>query len=412
MKKYIYHTLFFLCFLFFGGIFIACINDDDYSVPDFVIEEPDITVNYSIAQVLERIETLPTKIESDEPLYLEAYVVSSDEAGNFHKNLVIQDKPENPTAGINISTDATDMYLFFEPGRKVYVRVDGLYVGDFRGLPSLGENGEEIGRISVEEFDARVLRSNTSKILKPNPIEINQISSSHLNTLIRLENVEFLAEYAGLTYANPNNNFGVDRIIQDCNRYSIVMRNSGYADFRTQLMPIGNGKLIAILSIFNGTYQLMIRDTKDVSFTGERCSQEEEPIRNGMPFKEDFSDHLAGIGSYVNLTGWTNSNLNGGIARFEVREFSRNNFAQISAFGTGEDPFEVWLITPNITLDKPKPILVFDTKDAYHNGNALSVLVSTNFTGNPNNATWVDVTHLANIPSGHTEWENNFTSSG
>src|SRR5699024_51951 len=207
MKRNINYIMIFLFMALVGGSFTACVNDDDYSIPEYVVEEPDVTVNFTIANALEMMEAGgPVKIESNDPLYLEGYVVSSDEAGNFHKNLVIQDSPENPTAGITISTHATDMYTFFEPGRKVYVRVDGLYVGVYRGLPSLGESGDEVERMSVEEFDERVLRSNTKEEIVPTVISMEQVSDSHLNTLIQFNNVEFPADYDGLTYANPNDN--------------------------------------------------------------------------------------------------------------------------------------------------------------------------------------------------------------
>lgn len=412
MKRQIKYILILLFTLLLGVSFCSCVNDDDYNIPEVVLEEPNVTVNLTITDVLALINNEPTQIDASTPLYIEGYVVSSDEAGNFHKNLVIQDRPENPTAGISISTHATDTYIFFEPGRKVYVRVDGLYVGEFRGLPSLGANGDEIDRISIEDFDARVLRSNIIEEIVPTEIAIDQASNTYINTLVKFKEVEFPTEYDGLTYGNPNDNFGADRTIQDCSNNTITLRNSGYADFKPEVMPTGNGSLVAVFSVFNSTYQLFIRDTGDVSFNGERCKEEEEDIEGGMPFREDFDNHAAGVGDYVDLPNWTNVNSNGGERRYEVREFSRNNFAQISAFGSGEDPLEAWLITPGITLDKVNPILIFDTKDGHFNGNALSVHISTDFIDNPNTATWVDITSHAAISTGHTDWENNYTSSG
>lgn len=413
MKKNINYILTFLLIALVGGVFTACVNDDDYSTPEFVVEEPDVTVNFSIANALAMLSGTPTKIESSTPLYLEAYVVSSDEAGNVHKNLVIQDAPENPTAGITISTHATDMYTFFEPGRKVYVRVDGLYVGSYRGLPSLGDNGDEIERMNVEEFDERVLRSTIKEEIVPTEITIGQISDAHLNTLVQFNDVEFPVEYAGMTYANVNDNFGVDRTVQDCYGNTVIMRNSGYANFKAEFMPTGNGTLVSLLSVFNGTYQLVIRDTEDVQFFGERCEDDHTPpTEGGMPFSENFSAHPDGIGSYVDLPGWTNINVNGGERRYEVREYSGNKYTQISAFGTEENPFEAWLVTPGVTLDKPNPVLMFDTKDGHFNGDALSVYISTDFDGNPATATWIELTDQANIPTGHSEWPNNFTNSG
>lgn len=411
MKRNIVFTLSFFLMVFLINGFTACVSDDDFSIPDLIIEEPEVDINFTIANVLELITETPIKIESEVPLYLEGYVVSSDEEGNFHKNLVIQNVPLNPSAGITISTHATNMYTFFEPGRKVYVRVDGLYVGSFRGLPSLGENGNEVERMSVGEFEKRVVRSNIKEDIMPTVISVNQLTDIHLNTLVQFNNVEFLSNYEGLSYANPNDNLGVDRTLKDCYNNSVIVRNSGYANFKDELLPTGNGSLIAVAGVFNGTYQLVIRDTEDIDFEGERCP-ENARTEGLMPFEESFSTHPTGAESYLDLPGWTNININGGENRYEVREYNGNKYTQISAFQSNEDPFEAWLVTPGVRLDKPNPILMFDSKDGYFNGDALSLYVSIDFEGDLNTATWLDITDQANISTGHASWQNEFTNSG
>jgi hypothetical protein len=73
---------------------------------------------------------------------------------------------------------------------------------------------------------------------------------------------------------------------------------------------------------------------------------------------------------------------------------------------------EVWLITPAINLDTTEnEFLDFSTKTGYNNGAALTVFVSTDFTGDINAATWlmVDGT-IANGPS--SGYESSFTNSG
>ena len=55
---------------------------------------------------------------------IEGYVVSSDQKGNFFKNLFIQDKPENPTAAIQIVIDENNLYQSYPVGAKVLVKLD------------------------------------------------------------------------------------------------------------------------------------------------------------------------------------------------------------------------------------------------------------------------------------------------
>ena len=67
-------------------------------------------------------------INENAPTYIEGYVVSSDATGNFYKKLIIQDKSENPTAGIEIVLNKTSLSETYDIGRKVYVKLDGLSV--------------------------------------------------------------------------------------------------------------------------------------------------------------------------------------------------------------------------------------------------------------------------------------------
>ncbi len=270
-----------ICLIFIAILSFSCVHDDEYDIPKINEIEPNVVVNTTIATIKAMYRGYePVIIErgngSQEPLYLEAYVISSDQAGNYYKQLVIQDSPENPTAGIVISTEGTDMYTRFNVGRKVYVRVDGLYIGKFAGLVSIGvQNGREIGRINVDDFEARVLRSIETYELMPTKVTISQaLVEERISTLIQLDSVQFPENLAGLAYGNLNNSYGVNRIVEDCDDNQVMLRNGGYSDFKNELLPTGNGSLTAILSIFNSDYQLFIRDITDVDMHGERCSEQ------------------------------------------------------------------------------------------------------------------------------------------
>lgn len=389
-----------LSFLFFlGMIATSCVHDDDFSVPEIIVEEPNVNVNTSIASVKAMYGGFnPVKIESGDgstnEMYLEAYVISSDESGNIYKQLFIQDSPENPTAGLSISTNATDLYTKFEPGRKIYLRVNGLYIGKYAGLPTIGiQDGDEIGRIGVDDFQERILRSTVSTELVPRVIPISEGSNpARLSTLVKFEDVQFPNGLAGTAaYGNLDNTFGVNTPIEDCDGNVIMMRTSGFSDFKNMTLPAGNGTLTAILSIFNSDVQLFIRSTDDVQMDGERCGGGGEGPGDALPlpFTQNFEAQAAGTGSAVNIAGWTNVNVNGGTRIWEVREFDGNKYAQTSAFSSNENPYETWLVTPGLILPEGSaPKLSFGTKDGFNNGNALTVKISTDFTGDVASATW------------------------
>lgn len=404
--------------LFFIGLCVSsCVQDDEFDIPEIYFEEPNINVNTSIQAVIAMYGGFEPVLIGDgnsTPLYFEAYVVSSDESGNFYKQLIVQDKAENPIAGISIATEATNMYTFFEPGRKIYVRVDGLYSGLYATLPTLGVlQGSEVGRMSVEEFNARVFRSTLSQELVPVLKTFGSLTNNDLNTLVKFETVQVSDQDLGQTYANPNNTYSVNRNFINCEyTESMIVRNSGFADFKNEIMPTGSGTLTAIHSTFNNTYQLLIRDTNDVDFDQERCVYTGGYPQGSMLY-EDFEEIVnTGPGELIDLPGWTNENISGGNRKYEAREFSNNKYAHISAFSSGETAVEAWLVTPQVSLEKTvTPKLTFLTKDGFNNGEGLKVYLSTNFTGDPATATWEELS--ATIATGTTSgYAENFTPSG
>ena len=415
-----------ISFLFFLGIIVtSCVNDDDYNIPEMNIEEPNVNVNTDILSVKNLFTgTVPVLIEAGEgsevKMYMSAYIVSSDETGNFYKSLVVQDRAENPTAGIAISTNATDMYTKFEPGRKIYFRVDGLYSGLYHGLPTLGiREGNEIGRMSAQEFEERIMRSTESVELVPQVLTISQATTfanpdqkykhPYFNTLVKLEGVQFPNGLMGQSYGNLNDTFSVNKMVEDCDGNSIPLRTSGFADFKNELLPSGNGSLTSVLSYYNSDFQLFVRGTDDLEMNGERCSN---GSGDTLPFAQNFDGQAAGTGVVVSIEGWTNVNVNGGQRVWEVREFDGNKYAQTSAFSSNENPYEVWMVTNGVNLPSGSaPTLTFGTKDGFYNGDALAVKISTNFTGNVNTATWTTLN--ATFSSGHANgYGDTFVSSG
>ncbi|HRT14363.1 MAG TPA: DUF5689 domain-containing protein, partial [Bacteroidales bacterium] len=61
-------------------------------------------------------------------------VVSSDEQGNFYKTLVIQDE----TGGIQIKIANTSLFNRYPIGQQVFVKCQGLRLGQYGGLPQVG----------------------------------------------------------------------------------------------------------------------------------------------------------------------------------------------------------------------------------------------------------------------------------
>ncbi len=256
--------------------YLSCVKDDGFSTPQVDCNEPELVATNTIAQVKDMYTFGgATKIETD--VIIEGYVVSNDKSGNIYKSLSIQDKPENPTAAIKISVDQTDIYTTYNVGRKVYVKLKGLAVGYSFGSIQIGKASDtELGRIPALEVKNHIIRSCEVAEIVPKVVTIDQLNESMLEMLIQIDNVQFKTTELGNAYANVDNSTTVNRTIESFNSScnltgEVEIRNSGYSDFKNQLLPEGKGSVVAIFSNYYEDFQLYLRDTNDVIFNETRC---------------------------------------------------------------------------------------------------------------------------------------------
>jgi hypothetical protein len=266
-----------LLFLMLFSLFFGCVKDDNFSTPTVECNEPSLTANTTIPQVKD-MYTFGGATVIDTDVIIEGYVVSSDKSGNIYKSISIQDKPENPTAAIKISIDESDLYTKYNVGRKIYVKLNGLAVGYSFGSIQIGQAvGTELGRISAFEVSKHIFRSCEVATIIPKKVAISDLNDSMLEMLVELDNVQFREDEVGLSYANPDNTETVNRVLQsldtNCNlQGEVIVRNSGFSNFKNQLIPEGKGSVVAIFSNYYEDYQLYLRDTDDVQLADARCN--------------------------------------------------------------------------------------------------------------------------------------------
>ena len=235
-----------------------------------VEEYPSITPNATISDIkaLHTIGNTPTLITDS--LVIEGIVVSSDEAGNFFKQLIIQDD----SAGIELRIELSNLYAEYPVGRKVWVKCKDLFVGDYEGNHQLTINdaGDRIPEGMLSKF---LIGGPKDQIVTPKAVSILDIKNStrYRNMLVELDNVQFATADSGQTYADAVTSSSLNRSIQDCNGNAIILRSSGYSTFASDLTPGGNGKAIGIHTNFGTDAQLYIRDTEDLgALNSTRCT--------------------------------------------------------------------------------------------------------------------------------------------
>jgi hypothetical protein len=404
-----YKNLFTLLF-----ILLFCNCNEDVAIPKLECTQPDLTVNRSVEDVLKTGTITATKYVYDD--VIEAYVVSSDENGNFFKTLYLQTlATENqPSIGFSVSVDATNIYVDYRVGNKVYIKLkdqftdlfyDGMRIGS---LYESNSGTASVGRISQNDYK-KVLNA-SCKIVDENKL-VNRITiekaldKSNLNTLIELSDVQFSEAAIGRHYFEEANNVGgaTNWNLRDKSGNQIIFRTSSFADFSAHLVPEGSGKVRGILTKYGSDYQLMIRSEKDVIMTGKR----------NIPF---FTEDFQSVKHNVNfaLPGWSNI-VEKASKLWKSMVTAGNGYAEFNTTSTTAAQNIAWLVSPKINLtDYKNTVLSF--RSAQHDLkvdsplNTLEIYVSTNFDGsNITKATWIKLE--AKVPSLSTPTRE-FISSG
>jgi hypothetical protein len=258
-------------------LFAGCVKDGDFETPNVDCTEPQLTATTTIQQVKDMYKFGGGSIiETD--IILEGYVVSSDKSGNIYKSISIQDKPENPTAAIKISINQTNIYTRYNVGRKIYVKLKGLAVGYSFGSVQIGvATGDGLEGILGSELDKYIVRSCEVAEIIPKKVAIADLNKSMLEMLIEIENVQFKSSEIGQAYGNADNTVTVNRVLQSvdntCNFMDeVILRNSGFASFKNNMLPEGKGSVVAIFSNYYDDFQLYLRDTDDVKLSETRCA--------------------------------------------------------------------------------------------------------------------------------------------
>ena len=383
-------------------IITACSPQDDFDAPQKEIEDNlSEQVNTDLSSVLGIHYQNPEEIYTfKNDLFLEAYVVSSDEAGNFYKELVVQDKKENPLAGITIKLNMAAYHGFYNFGRKVLINLKGLSIGNSNGVPALGVgNGKNIENIPQSRIPYHITRTSEVAQITPKLIKASDFNDRLENLYVRIENVQFnkmlIDPENPFTYASQDiDEFDGERLVESCTGdFPFILSTSTYADFNMLKLPRGSGSLQGILTrdFYDDFYTIYLNSPEDVDFdASSRCDPRELTCGTASAhgskilFEEDFS--LQKNNKPVEGKGWKNI-VQEGSRPWEAfsatgANASLGRSARMRPGGSGDIRSISWLITPKINFDTYKEeVLSFKTSTSFANGSLLEVLISTNWDG-------------------------------
>ncbi|MFV0166431.1 DUF5689 domain-containing protein [Empedobacter falsenii] len=284
------------------GLFTAqsCVQDDDYATPPIECNLP--SPNISLADLVSKVTAGSIKLDANkaiaEDLIVQVYVISSDETGNFYKTISLQDKVENPTTGIQIEIDGSNLYNTYPLGAQVQINLKGLIVANDRGVMKIGSVDPKytIGRIPSTVMTKYMVKTcEPIQVIKPKVVTSIEeaLKSTNLNTLVTIEGVQFENPEEYLIYTNKEKAIGnqtqVNVPIIDKKGDATYIRNSFYATFANDVLPTKSGSITIVASRYNSEYQMFIRDTNDVKFDQARFTVIPEGVEEIKGTKEVFN---------------------------------------------------------------------------------------------------------------------------
>lgn len=391
----------------------SCVQKDEWETPPIKCENKFPASNISLAAFKAQAPTSGYVLITTDQIF-DGYVVSSDENGNFYKTISFQDKPENPTAGLQIEVDKSSNYADFPVGAHIRINAKGLRLGLDRGTVKIGsvDPTYAIGRIPaslVSRYVAGVCNGNGLEVVTIKPLELPNLaaakSDQYINTLVKVPNSQFTIGDiypVNKTFIDYVAGAGVDtdRTLEDASGNSVTLRNSGFFSEGSSLLPTGNGDITFVVSRYNTTWQMLIRNTKDINFKGTRVDA--TPPKGGTAitysgsFLENFESYATTPTNLEVYPKYVNDPLLGN-RYWQLKTFSGNKYIQLGA-NSGTGPYVTYFAVPvDFTAANT---LKFDVNVGYWNGNALKVYYTTNYTplGDITQATKTDITSAFTVP--------------
>lgn len=312
----------YLSVLLLGLTFVSC--NDDFDTPPMVVpqatHQPNMTIADFKAKYWKDVNNYIDTVKED--IVLHGWVTANDVSGNIYKSLYISDG----TAGFSISINGTSLYNTYRVGQEIVLNMKDCFVGKYNGQQQIGypefyEKGKvwEASFLPLATFQSIAELNGLPAVSKVDTIPM---SISDLKTdpetlkkwqgrLVRIDNVRFADADGVNTFANADAT--TNRNIEDENGNTLVVRNSNYASFRANILPLGTGSVVGVLSYYNtsatkldgGTWQLYIRTADDcIGFSSSTKGLLTDP----------YTVDEAIAGEAEGLSGWVSGYVVGAVA--------------------------------------------------------------------------------------------------
>lgn len=346
--------------LFLLVLMISCVEDIHHNAIDTTIVNPEISQKTEIT--FKQLYNLHNN-EIGKDTIVTGYVVSSDQQGNFYKEIFIQNTlgiadlgTDNPRMGIRIRVGLTTTSTKYAKGRKIVINLEGLKRTTSDDLLTIGKPSNTYIKDILEfELDDYILKTDEIGTVIPKALKLFDLTNHDLNTLVKIEDVRFKENQIGMPFSGlPTDDFDGVRTLEFCNttrRDTILLETSNFADFSDNLIPNAQVDITAIYNIsFDNEPILVLNQIEDIIETGAYINCPEIVTPNLMI--TEVADPKVGTGEVaryveiynptenkVSLDGWN-------LVRYN-KTSTNDNFYSISLDGLFIDAKKTFIIANN-----------------------------------------------------------------
>ena len=328
----------------------SCVKNREFNTPEIECSNSNFTI-ISISELKSLYIDKTVQIQED--IAVQGYVISSDKEGNFFNVVFFQDAPANPTEGLQLELELRDAHLFFDVGQQITIKLKGLYLGRSNGAYKIGGVFTSFGNISVGRlpknvvFDHVLVSCKENNGILPTSVAISELNENMVNTLVKVNNVEFKLDELGKSYAVVEEE--TLRTLVDCSDKELVLLNSGYADFQSKIVPDKMGDATGILTLDKNEYQLIIRDENDLNFNEERCEEFVDEFTSNSILITEIADPDNNAGArFIELYNVSNESLS--LKGWSLLRYTNDNTEVSSTIDLSDfvmEGKELLVISPN-----------------------------------------------------------------
>lgn len=274
-----------------AGMMQASCMGDSYADPDMVetIPAPPYGNNLlkeknvvTIAQLKSDYKTTITgggyKL-IDKPMMIKGYITGNDISGNLYQQVALQDA----TGAILVDINGGGLYGYLPVGQEILIDLNGLYIGSKGKQAQIGGiyTNLKTGATYVGKMDRPTWQKHFKLLDEPDAsnvkAEVFDLSKATDATYLD-ENAGKLMTIKGVKFTSANgktvwaaNDETSKQYLKDAesgqwlSSNTIMVYTSGYARFANAILPEGAFDITGIFTRYNNTWQIIIRNTDDLS---------------------------------------------------------------------------------------------------------------------------------------------------